>query len=101
MPPEMTIHCFACGERKRLKGERTESGVRLRCEACGHEWERRPEVCDACGADRVTVVRLPLIQKARGAQQSIIGYRTVRECLVCGAQSGSTKAPENYTRDDA
>jgi uncharacterized Zn finger protein len=97
----MVIHCFQCGERKRLAGTRTPNGVRLRCQACGHEWERHPGLCDACGAERVSVVRLPLIQKARGAQQSIIGYRTVRECAACGASSGNTKPPENYTKDDA
>ena len=100
-PGEMWIHCFSCGERKQLRGTRTENGVRLRCQACGQEWQRRPELCDACGAERVSAIRLPLIQKARGAQQSIVGYRTVRECAACGATSGSTKPPENYTKDDA
>lgn len=28
-------------------------------------------------------VRKPLLQKARGTQQSIIGFRVAKECLQC------------------
>ena len=35
-------------------------------------------------------VRKPLLQKARGTQQSIIGYRTVKECPVCDRPQGAT-----------
>lgn len=44
-------------------------------------------------------MRVPIIQKARGAQQSIIGYREVKECTSCGYQSGDPTPPENYTRE--
>lgn len=29
-------------------------------------------------------VRMPLLQKARGTQQSIIGYRSAQKCPACG-----------------
>ncbi|MGE3811166.1 MAG: hypothetical protein AB7I24_06430 [Candidatus Nanopelagicales bacterium] len=44
-------------------------------------------------------MRAPILQKSRGAQQSIIGYRTMKECTACGYQSGDPTPPENYVRD--
>lgn len=79
-----TIACPGCDERERLRGERTDAGVRIRCESCGHSWLRDPDLCPACGERKVADVREPLYQKARGTQQSIIGYHIVKECYGCG-----------------
>jgi len=97
----MKIHCFSCGAVKGLRGEKVDGGVRVSCASCGHSWLRHKDMCDSCGSDAVAMVRVPLIQKSRGVQQSIIGYRTIRECQACGAQTGSTAPPANYTKDDA
>lgn len=47
-------------------------------------WQRHPDDCPRCGRRVLTSVRKPLIEKARGTQQSIIGYRIAKECSSCG-----------------
>lgn len=96
----MQIRCLECGEQKALRGERLDRGIRVTCGSCGNVWLRTPDRCDECGATTVEV-RVPLLQKSRGVQQSIVGYRTVHECTSCGAATGSTAPPENYRREDA
>jgi predicted RNA-binding Zn-ribbon protein involved in translation (DUF1610 family) len=89
MPVE--IKCPNCGEedRSRMKPRR-EGGDRIviTCESCGTSWERNPDVCPRCGAGGLSPIRMPLYQKARGTQQSIIGFSIARECNECGWQSG-------------
>lgn len=80
-----TISCPSCGEAKRLRGEREGDAITITCLACEHRWVRDPGACSACGERTLTPVRVPLVQKARGTQQSIIGYRVVQECTSCGA----------------
>lgn len=82
------IACPACGETVRLRGERDGGAVRIRCEACDHLWLRDPDGCPACGERKVADLREPLYQKARGTQQSIIGYHIVKECYGCGHRQG-------------
>lgn len=79
-----TISCPSCGEGARLRGERRGETIVVRCEACGQEWARDPEMCPSCGKRALSDQREPLIQKARGTQQSIIGFRIVKECYSCG-----------------
>ena len=78
------IACPECGERERLRGEREGEAITVRCEACDHVWRRDRDLCPGCGRRSVADRREPLIQKARGTQQSIIGYRIVHECWSCG-----------------
>lgn len=78
------IACPSCGETERLRGTRHGETIVVVCEACGHEWERNPDVCPNCGKRTISDQRVPLIQKARGTQQSIVGYRVVKECSSCG-----------------
>jgi uncharacterized Zn finger protein len=78
------IECAKCGETKRLTGRREGRSVFITCEACGHAWERHPDICPACGKRTISPRRMPLLQKARGTQQSIIGYWIARECRSCG-----------------
>lgn len=82
MPIE--ISCPQCGERERLKPRRTEGRIFISCQACGHRWERHSDQCPECGRRPLVPKRLPLLQKARGTQQSIIGYRIGKECTACG-----------------
>lgn len=82
--PAPPIACARCGEEERLRGERRDETIVVRCEACGNEWVRDREVCPGCGTRSLSDQREPLIQKARGTQQSIIGYRIVKECYSCG-----------------
>lgn len=76
-------------QTKRLSGRRergarpgSEEVVRIRCLACEHEWAHDPWACPTCG-DRMHPERKPLLQKARGTQQSIIGFRIEKVCPRC------------------
>ena len=81
------IQCPKCGEREELQGERREGALWITCESCKAEWLRDPDVCPQCRKRSVFDRRDPLIQNARGTQQSIIGYRILRECWACGWRS--------------
>lgn len=80
------VACPECGEadRSNLKPERRDKWLQISCLTCGHEWDHNTELCPACGEAELAAVRMPLLQKARGTQQSIIGYRTARKCPACG-----------------
>jgi predicted RNA-binding Zn-ribbon protein involved in translation (DUF1610 family) len=77
-----TFECPNCGEAKRLQGARRDEVVEIRCLACDHEWVHDPWGCPTC-AGRMHPERRPLLQKARGTQQSIIGYRIEKVCPRC------------------
>lgn len=70
-----------------MRGIRRGAAILLRCEVCGEEWLRDPDVCPRCGGRTMTDRREPLVQKARGTQQSIVGYWIVRECYACAEAS--------------
>jgi len=85
------FECPECGETKNLKGRRetkshrereSDVAVHVHCQSCGHKWTHDPWVCPTCGGP-MDAVREPLLQKARGTQQSIIGYRKVKRCPRC------------------
>jgi uncharacterized Zn finger protein len=78
------LTCPGCGEEKALRGEVREGTIWVRCERCSREWPREPDVCPSCGSRSLADRREPLYQKARGTQQSIIGYRILQECWKCG-----------------
>lgn len=83
MPIE--AQCPACEEadRSRLRPRREGKWLLISCESCGHEWKHNTARCPACGEGELVPVRMPLLLKARGTQQSIIGYRTARKCPAC------------------
>jgi ribosomal protein L37E len=80
----MEIACPSCAETERLSGETRDDVIWITCATCGTAWARDPDVCADCGARSIADRREPLYQKARGTQQSIIGYRIVKECWSCG-----------------
>ena len=80
------IVCPNCGEseREQLKAERRDGEIFISCLTCGHDWQRHPDDCPQCGKRTLVPVRKPLFEKARGTQQSIIGYRIAKDCTACG-----------------
>lgn len=82
--------CPQCGEAKRLKGRRENSDprkedevvVHIPCLECDHEWVHDPWACPTWG-ERMHPERRPLLHKARGTQQSIIGFRIEKVCHSC------------------
>ena len=78
------IRCPTCGEEENLRGTSRDGAIWITCEQCQTEWLRDPDRCDSCGKRTIADRREPLMQKARGTQQSIIGYRIVKECWSCG-----------------
>jgi DNA-directed RNA polymerase subunit RPC12/RpoP len=90
------IHCRACGARTpHLKGDRRPGLIHMTCKSCGNQWDRYPDSCCACGVRALVAIRVPLLQKARGTQQSIIGYATAYECTRCGAKTSNADAARN------
>lgn len=78
------VQCPRCGENKALEGRRENDGIFVACQSCGHEWLRDPDRCPICGGE-LHAFRVPLLQKARGTQQSILGYNIQKRCLTCDA----------------
>jgi Zn ribbon nucleic-acid-binding protein len=83
----MQIACPECGASENLRGQERDGVIWIDCSACGHNWPRNRNLCPRCGQTSIADVREPLYQKARGTQQSIIGYRIVQECWRCGYRS--------------
>jgi ribosomal protein L37E len=90
------IACPRCGATEGLRGQQLDGVIWIDCGGCGHRWPRNTDICPSCGASSMADVREPLYQKARGTQQSIIGYRIVHECWTCGYRSG-TSGPRSAT----
>ena len=105
MARSLSFRCPACGEAKRLKGRRegrpgrdSAELVHIRCLACEHEWAHDPWACPTCG-DRMHPQRKPLLQKARGTQQSIIGFRVEKICPHCDPPEGRSPGWMSATLD--
>lgn len=81
----LAVECPSCGEtdRARMKPRREGDALFVTCTVCGEEWEHHSDRCPQCGERTLVPMRVPLLQKARGTQQSIIGYRMARRCSAC------------------
>jgi Zn ribbon nucleic-acid-binding protein len=76
------VKCPECGETKNLKGRREGNVIRVACKGCGNDFLRDPDRCSRCGGPMHSY-RAPLLQKARGTQQSILAYRIEKRCTDC------------------
>jgi len=88
------ITCPNCGERENHRAERVEGKPQITCLSCGHRWIRDPYDCPECGQRALKPIRKALYQKARGTQQSIIGFRIAKECANCGWASEEEDDPQ-------
>ena len=90
------IHCRACDARTpNLTGERRAGFIHHTCKLCGNQWDRYPDSCTMCGERALAPIRVPLLQKARGTQQSIIGYTMAYRCTSCGAKTPNADQARN------
>ena len=84
----MSIACPSCGERDALRGVRDGDLIAVRCETCGHGWERDPRpACPRCGGSDMRPVPKAIMQKARGNQRSITATVIVHLCGTCDAEA--------------
>lgn len=72
--------------------------ILLRCEACGHRWERDPRpTCPKCGRRDLVEAPKAVVEKVRGDQVSVVGYTKVPLCRSCDAalieELARSKAP--------
>lgn len=89
------VACPACGEDEELTGERGDERTLLRCDACGHRWDRdlRP-TCQLCGSDDLEVVPTSTLEEAgRGQQRTPSGIRDLHVCWNCGARDATSADP--------
>lgn len=89
------ISCPDCSEDEELRGETTDEGVVLTCEACGHRWQRdlTPR-CGLCGSEDLEVVPTSVLEEAgRGEQRTPSGIRDVQLCWSCGARDATSSRP--------
>ena len=82
----MNIACPSCGETDGLRGVRSDEGIELTCEECGHQWLRNlAPACSRCGGSDMQQVPLAILEKGRGTQLSVVGTRPIYLCSQCDA----------------
>jgi hypothetical protein len=77
----MKLACPSCGSGK-LRGRPDGEVVHVTCKEGEHRWTHDPWACPTCGR-QMYAARRPLLEKARGTQQSIVGYVTDKVCTHC------------------
>jgi len=75
--------CDVCGAAMHSVGRARAEGRTLRCASAGHE---RPEVCNACGATRLAVLR-PGVARVREEVEALVG-EPVAEVTAAGVSLG-------------
>jgi len=82
----MDIACPQCGETEALRGSRRDDVISLKCESCGHRWNRDlSPSCSRCSGTDMQAVPLAILEKGRGTQLSVVGTRTIHLCSDCDA----------------
>lgn len=78
------LTCATCGTDDHLRGEPEGSGIVITCGGCDATWRRdlTPR-CPTCGDDDLLAEKLPVIDKSRGSQLSIVGLTTRYLCRTC------------------
>lgn len=80
------VACPSCGEAEALAGRRSDAGIDMSCETCGHAWRRATTPrCPHCGRSDLRTVPLAIVEKGRGTQLSIVGTRPIHLCVACDA----------------
>lgn len=85
------VRCPACGEDERLRGERRDELVVVRCEACGARFDRdlTPR-CRACGGSELVPVPTNLLtDSGRGDMTTPTGIVDRWLCWDCGARDAT------------
>ena len=87
------LRCAACGETQALRGERSGESIRIVCERCGATWKREPGgTCPTCGGKDLEAVKEPIVERVRGTQMALQGFRTVYRCPSCDPRPGDEGA---------
>ena len=80
--------CPECGEDDRLRGDRRPDVIHMRCEACGHTWDRslKPKClnCGAEGQENLSYRPIPIFSRGRGTMQTPMGQKDAWDCDLCG-----------------
>lgn len=78
------LRCGSCGETEALRGQRRGDAIQITCERCGETWTREPGVaCPRCGRKDLEVTKEPIVERVRGTQMALQGFRTVYRCPTC------------------
>ncbi|MGH2377351.1 MAG: hypothetical protein ACRDGT_02640 [Candidatus Limnocylindria bacterium] len=78
------LRCAACGETEALHGKRRGDEIEVTCERCGATWTRKPgAACERCGRKDLEVRKEPIVERVRGTQMAMQGFRTVYRCPSC------------------
>lgn len=81
------LRCAACGETEALQGRRVGGDIEITCERCGSTWQRVPGgACPTCGRRDLEAVKEPLVERVRGTQMALQGFRIVYRCPSCDSQ---------------
>lgn len=86
------VTCPKCGEQERLQGTTLQTFIHVRCEACGHGWQRelRPK-CAVCGSADLEFTPIPLWSAGRGTMRTPAGQRDAWSCRKCGAADATRR----------
>lgn len=88
------VECRMCGEDSDLTGRRSDAGIEITCERCGHSWMRDTEpLCSSCGGRDLVAFKEPLVQRARGNAYPIVGQKTILLCVACDATAIELRKP--------
>lgn len=82
--PTPDVACPRCASTG-VSGVARGDGIVLRCEGCGHEWDRGRRGCSTCGGPELVTIPQLITTTPRGNQVSIIGRRQVLVCRECDA----------------
>lgn len=80
----LDISCPLCGEAEDLSGTRSDDVIAVTCHGCGESWTRPlAPTCPTCGGDDLQTVPIAIVEKGRGTQLSVVGYRMTQLCWSC------------------
>lgn len=85
--PKDELRCPSCAETEALRGARRGEEIEITCERCGSIWSRAPGgACPTCGGRDLEAVKEPIVERVRGTQMALQGFRIVYRCRICSPQ---------------